>query len=263
MLGGVGACLILLGVISTVLTLARFAFPDSLGMNLAYSLATSVIGILALVGFVLFFIAMYGLSKDYNEHRIFDYVLYGLIITIVAAVIAGLILIVYFFTNLASIFPNLNVTPSSPQINSTMLSALAPFLGVFGFITLINIVFNVLALNLLASKTQVRLFRTTAKVFLAGAVVQIAAGIVFAVWASSGSVSLDTIALVSVPGGLVQYIAWALLAKAFFTINVPPTQTGAPSNVYGAVTGQVKYCPYCGAQNTADTIYCVQCGKKQ
>jgi uncharacterized membrane protein len=262
MIGGIGACLILLGVISTVLTLVRFAFPDSLGLNLAYSAVTSIFGILTFVGFVLFFIAMYGFSKDYNEHKIFDYVLYGLIIAIVAGVVTGLILLFFFFATLVSMFPNLNSAPPSPQISSTVLSAIAPFLGVFGFITLINIVFDVLALNLLAAKSHIRLFRTSAKVFLAGALVQIVVGIVFAVWASSGSVSLETIALVAVPGGLVQYIAWALLAKAFFTINVTPIQTGSPSNAYSAVTGQVT-CPYCGTQNRPDAIYCVQCGKKQ
>lgn len=262
MIGGIGACLILLGVISTVLILVRFAFPDSMGLNLAHSSVTSVFGVLTLVGFVLFFIAMYGFSKDYNEHKIFDYVLYGLIIAIVAAVIAGVFLFVYFFANLSSILPNLNSEPSSPQISSAMLSAIAPFFGVFGFITLINIVFDVLALNLLAAKSHIRLFRTSAKVFLAGAVVQIVVGLLFAVWASFGSLSLDTIALVAVPGGLVQYIAWALLAKAFFTINVSPIQTSSPSNAYGAAAGQVT-CPYCGAQNRPDAVYCVQCGKKQ
>jgi len=261
MIGGIGACLILLGVISTVLALVRFVIPDSLGLNLAYSAVTSVFGVLTLVGFVLFFIAMYGFSKDYNEHKIFDYVLYGLIIAIVVGVVTGIILMFFFFSTLVSMFPNLNSAPPSPQTSSAVLSAIAPFFGAFGFITLINVVFNVLALNLLAAKSHIRLFRTSAKVFLAGAVVQIVVGLVFAVWASSGSVSLETVALVAVPGRLVQYIAWALLAKAFFTINVSPIQTSSPSDAYGAAAGQVT-CPYCGAQNRPDAIYCVQCGKK-
>jgi len=206
---------------------------------------------------------MYGFSKDYGEHKIFDYVLYGLIITIVAAVIAGIIMLAFFFANLTSIFPNLDSQPSSPQITSLIIPFITPFLAVFGFISLINVVFTVLALNLLAVKSQVHLFRTSAKVFLAGAFVQIVAGIVFAVWASSNSVSLETLTLVAVPGGLVQYAAWALLAMAFFRITVPPNQTGAPPNEYRSVTGQVKYCPYCGAQNSTDTVYCSRCGKKQ
>ncbi|XHH10559.1 MAG: zinc-ribbon domain-containing protein [Candidatus Bathyarchaeia archaeon] len=27
-------------------------------------------------------------------------------------------------------------------------------------------------------------------------------------------------------------------------------------------TGQAKSCPYCGATNSADTVYCLRCGKK-
>ncbi len=263
MLGGVGACLTLLGVISTVLTLVRYAYPDSSPANLAFSSVTSVVGLLAFVGFILFFVAMYGFSKDYGEHKMFDYILYGLIITIVAAVIAAVIMFAFFLANLTSIFPNLGSQAPSPQATPAILPFMAPFLAVFGFISLINVVFTVLALNLLAVKSGVPLFRTSAKVFLAGAVVQIAAGIVFAVLAASGQVSIDMIALVAVPGGLVQYIAWALLAVSFFRITALPTQTGAPPNEYHAVSGQVKYCPYCGAQNSPDTAYCVRCGKKQ
>ncbi len=263
MLGGVGACLTITGAISSVVSLVRFAYPSSTAANLAFSLVSGIVGSLTLVGFILFFVAMYGLSKDYSERKIFNYVLFGLIITIVAAIIAAIIMFAFFLANFSSIFPNLGSQAPSPQLSTSILSFMAPFLAIFGFVFLINVVFTVLALNLLAVKSQVPLFRTSAKVFLAGAVVQIVAGIVFAVLAVSGQVSIETFALVMVPGGLVQYAAWALLAVSFFRITALPTQTGAPPNEYHAVSGQVKYCPYCGAQNSIDTVYCKQCGKKQ
>ena len=97
MLGGVGACLTLLGAISTVLSLVRYAFPNFAAADLAFSSVSGVVGLLAFVGFILFFVAMYGFSKDYSEHKIFDYILYGLIIAIVAAVIAAIIMLRILF----------------------------------------------------------------------------------------------------------------------------------------------------------------------
>jgi multidrug transporter EmrE-like cation transporter len=70
---------------------------------------------------------------------------------------------------------------------------LAPFLAIAGAVSLINVVFNVKAFNLLATKSEVPLFRTAAIVLLAGALLSLAIGIVFAVLASSGSASLNTI----------------------------------------------------------------------
>ncbi len=255
MLGGIGACLTLLGAVSTVVALVRYAYPISASANFVFSLISGIVGLMTFTGFILFFIAMYGFSKDYGTHRIFDYILYGLIITIVVAVISGILMVAGFFANLTSIIPNLASPPTSQQIESSMLSFAAPFLAVFGFITLINVVFEVLAFNLLAVKSQVHLFRTSAKLLLAGGVLQIAIGIIFAIWASSGSASINTLTLIAVPSGLVQYTAWALLAVAFFRIPA--------FNAYHTAIGQIKRCPYCGAQNSIDAVYCMQCGKKQ
>src|SRR5450756_1070877 len=74
-----------------------------------------------------------------------------------------------------------------------ILTYLAPFLAVIGFVSLINVVFTVKAFNLLADKSKVPLFRTAAIVLLSGASLTIVLGIVFAVLASSGSASLNTV----------------------------------------------------------------------
>jgi len=259
-LGGVGASLMVLGIVSTALTLVRYAFLNSALINSAFTAISGIVSSLVLVGFVLFLVAMYGLSRSYKEHKIFDYILYGIIIGIIAGVITVVFTLVFYFNNLSSF-----INVSSPtQVSSAMLTLLAPTMAAIGFVSLIPMVFNVLALNLLAKKSQVTLFKKAALIFLASAFVQIVSGIVFAFWAPLGAVSLDNFVLFIVPAGIVQYAAWAVLAFAFFRIPVPPSN---PITVSSAAyptgeTGQTKHCPNCGAENRMDSIYCVKCGKK-
>jgi uncharacterized membrane protein len=76
---------------------------------------------------------MYGFSKAYGEHRIFSYILWGLIITIVAAVIAVVIYLVIIFSNIASLIPSLSTSTTSPnQITALMLYLFGAILGYCG-----------------------------------------------------------------------------------------------------------------------------------
>jgi uncharacterized membrane protein len=205
---------------------------------------------------------MYGFSKDYGEHKILNYIIYGIIYTIIAAVIIGVIAIIVVLANLGSIIPNLGASTTSPtQIQDMMLTYLGPFFAVFGVIGLIYVVFSVKAFNLLSDKSQVPLFRTGAKVLLAGGLLTTVLGIVFAVLVVSGSLSFNALLVIAIPGGLVQDIAWVLLAMAFFRINAPPAQTFTPAYT-PAATGQVRYCTHCGTPNQLDAAYCTHCGQK-
>jgi uncharacterized membrane protein len=262
MLGGIGACFTVIGAVSGVSSLVVYAHPGSAAINLALTGVSGIVGVLGFVGFILFFMAMYGFSKAYGEHRIFNYILYGLIIAIVAAVVAAVIMFAFIFANLVSIIPSLNPQATSQtQITNLILTYLAPFLAVFGFIALINVMFNVWAFNLLADKSKVPLFRTGAKVLLAGALVTVVLGIIFAVITPYVSLSFNTPLILAIPGGLVQDAAWVLLAISFFRIKALTTQTFTPSSV-PTLAGQVKYCPNCGAQNRTDAMYCMRCGQK-
>jgi uncharacterized membrane protein len=258
-LGGIGACFVALGVINSVIALFQYAFSNSLGVNLALTGVSSIIAVLAFVGFILFLISMYGFSKDYQDEKIFNYILYGLIITIVAAIVAVIIAFFVIFTNLVSMFPSLSSsTASSSQIMSSVVKSLVPILPIFGVIMLIWVVFNVRAFNLLADKSKVPLFRTAATVLLAGALLTIVLGIIFAAIAPYVSISYNTLLAIELPGGIVQEAAWVLLAIAYFRIKAPAV---APLTV-PTVTGQVKYCPNCGASNQTDAMYCTRCGQK-
>lgn len=207
-------------------------------------------------------IAMYGFSKDYNEHRIFNYILYGIIVTIIAAVIVGVIAFIIIFANLCSIIPNFN-SSANPRTQGTdmILTYLSPVFALIGFVALIFVIYNVKAFNLLSEKSQVPLFKTAAKVLLAGTLLSIVIEIAFAALAYSGSASLRELTIVAIPGGLVQDIAWLLIAIAFFRIKPPTTQTSSETNS-PIVSGQPKYCPNCGTPNQIDATFCTRCGQK-
>jgi uncharacterized membrane protein len=261
-LGGVGAIFSVLGVVSTISSVFLYGYPNSTVVNLPLALVSSFVGLFSFVGFILFLVAMYGFSRDYNEHRIFNYLLYGFLGTIVAAIIAGVIVVVVLLLNISSIIPNLNHPTTTPsQVSPSMSNFMAPFLAVFSFVGVIWVVFNVLAFRLLGKKAAVPLFGTAALILLAGAIVNVAVGIVFAVLLYWGSIGYNTFLLAAVPGGLVQNFAWAFLALAFFRIKVPPEQTIAPSYV-PPLAMQMKYCPNCGTPNQPDATFCTRCGQK-
>lgn len=258
-LGGIGAALTVVGAVSTVLSIFQYTTPTT--PNIALMGVSGIVGAISFVGFILFLVAMYGFSRDYSDRRIFNYIIYGIVITIVAAVVAVVIWLAFVFANIVNIIPSLNPHPSSSDIQSALMPYLAPFLGVFGFVGLINIIFNVRAFNLLAQKSGVPMFKTGAKVLLVGGILTGVMGIVFAVFGLSSLTTFDNFGIVVVPGGLVQEVAWVLLAVAFFRIQAPPPQTYVPSTT-PATQAQVKYCTHCGAQNQPDAAYCTKCGQR-
>ena len=258
-LGGVGACLMLLGVISTTLSLAQFTARDA-PLNFGILGGSSIVGVLSFAGFILFLVAMHGFSKDYAERKIFTYILYGLIISVILAVIIGVIWFALFMVSIFSLVSSSGLSPSTstPQIQSVIAPYYAPLIAAMTVVSLVWILYNYKAFNLLAEKSGVQMFRTAAKIFVAGAVVNVAVGALFAILGLFGLIDYYTMLLVSVPGGLVQYVAWGITAKGFFSIPIPTPSYAA------AVTSPVqgKYCSHCGTPNQADATYCSKCGQQ-
>jgi uncharacterized membrane protein len=253
-LGGLGAIFSLLGVISTISSLFLYN-STSTPANMLLALVTGVVGLFSFVGFILFLIAMYGFSKDYNDNRIFNYLIYGFVGTFIAAVLIGIIGLVVLLLYFGTIFPPIGLsTASNPGFQS-------PITAVFSLAGLIWILFNVKAFRLLGAKSGVPLFRTAAFILLSGAIVSSGLALVFASLTFSVSMNYNTFLLVGIPGGVIQDIAWLLIAKAFFQIKVPTTETHSSSYV-SPVSTQVKYCSYCGTSNQLDGAYCTRCGQK-
>lgn len=255
--GGVGACLMLLGVISTIISAVQVGVLQGFLSLLILSI-TSVFSFLVFVGFILFLVAMYGFSKDYAERKIFNYILYGLITSIVLAIVIGIFWFALFMVSIFSLISS-GLTPSvsTPQIQSLIAPYYAPLMAAMTVVSLVWVLFNYKAFNLLAEKSGVTRFRIAAKIFVAGAVVNVAVGVLFAVFGLLGLIGYYEMLLVAVPGGLIQYIAWAFVAKGFFSIPV-----SGPSYTASTFTVQGKYCTHCGALNQSDAVYCSRCGQQ-
>ena len=266
-IGGVAAILTLLGVFSLITSLFHYIFPNSAGLSLISIGVSGIFGVLAIVSFLLFLIAMYGFSNDYKEHRIFSNLMHGILFTIVAVVVAiGVVVLIVLF-NFSTLFPNLGSSTSSTQISASFSRTLSLFLPISSLVGVVWTVFVVRAFNLLADKSKVPLFKTGAKVLLAGALVNIVIAIVFAVVSVGANVSFSlntTVALLTV-GNLVQDVGWVFLAMAYFKIQAPAMPTPMPTvtpTYTQPISGQVKYCPHCGAPNPTDAVYCTRCGQK-
>jgi uncharacterized membrane protein len=258
-LGGIGAILSLIGIVSQVLTLTQYSNHTTITTNLALSGIAIVTSLLSFIGFILFLIAMYGFSKDYNEPKTFRYILYAIVFIIVTAIITFVIVFFLFFFSLISLIPTLNpqnITPS--QITSTLMTSIARYIPAFGIIGLIYLLFYAIAFNSLAAKSEVPLFKTGASALIAGALVTLAISTIFAIFPSY--LSLNTLSIITIPGALVQDAAWIIIAIAFFKITPPPTQT-MPIFTIGTTTKPAIYCPNCGTQNQPEARYCTRCGQ--
>jgi len=269
-LGGIGSLLMLVGAFGIIFTLAQYAVvvSDTSLPNLGILGGSGVVSMIALVGFFLFLIAMHGFSRNYQEPKIFSNIFRGLVATIVAVIVAGVIWIIVFMANILSMIPTIASSTSSAPITSSQIQELvSPATAIFGavisLVALVWIFFFYKAFNLLAEKSKVPLFSTAAKIFVLGAVITVVSSIVYAALSANGTLDYTTTALVSVPGSAIQYVAWAIAAKGFFNIKVPPqteaTQTYAPA---WTANPAVRYCTHCGAPNQADSVYCTRCGQK-
>ncbi|KON33265.1 MAG: hypothetical protein AC479_05225 [miscellaneous Crenarchaeota group-6 archaeon AD8-1] len=194
-IGGVGALLLL------ITPLASFFL----------SIFGSIIG---LIGFILVLIAVKGLADYYNEGSIFSNTLYGIILTIIGAVIVTATFAIAAVGLLTDLGLDLATLVSDPNaINNLDFSAInLDLLWVHGATVLIGLVilfaFIVIAaifyrksLTSLSQKTGVGLFGTAGLLMLIGAIL--------------------TIILI---GYAVLWIALLILTIAFFSIRIEQTQ---------------------------------------
>ncbi|MCW4028924.1 MAG: DUF996 domain-containing protein [Candidatus Bathyarchaeota archaeon] len=261
MLGGVGAAFTVVGAVGTVISLFSYGDLSAGGItstSLGLSAVSGVAGFVAFIGFILFLIAMYGFSNDYQERRIFSYIIYGIIAAIISAVVALGVMFMVLFSNIAALIPSFDPSqpPSQSDIMSQILPSITPIIAVFAVVGVALVVLEVLAFRLLAKKSEVPLFRMGGLILLTGSVLSVAIGVTFAVFAATGSLDYRMLSILGAPGGLVQQAGWVVLAFAFFRIKPPPQQVLNPAS-------EVSYCSHCGAQNPSDATYCIRCGQKQ
>jgi len=186
-LGEVGAILLLIGCLTFI---------------------SPAVGLLGLVGLILVLIALNGFADYYKEKGIFNNALYGIIIFIVGVVVTIAVVIyilVDFLTSLGidmtnwQSFQSVNwasiMTPD--KIMELIGSGIAALVILFIF-SILGAYFLRKSLDLLATKTGVKLFGTTGLIMLLSAVL--------------------TIIFI---GFILWFVAIILLIISFFSINTP------------------------------------------
>jgi uncharacterized membrane protein len=203
-LGGIGAILMLVGIIPVV----------------------SFYGILEFVGAILILVALKGLSDYYQSVGIFKNALYGIIVGIVGAIVALVVAIAAILPNitplLMEIYPGWdgnwaslqNMDPNTNAFNPTTFdpsSLISLAMGVIGILVIVWIVaiigtfFIRRSLKQINEKSGVGLFGTAGLMLLIGAVLIIAFGF----------------------GAILMWIGILLLAIAFFQLK-PTTSMDQP-----------------------------------
>lgn len=193
-LGGVGALLLLIGFLPFI---------------------SPLVGILGLVGFIFILVALNGFANYYKEKGIFNNALYGIIIFIIGGVItiaAAIFILVDFFTSLGIDLTNWQsfqsidwasiMTPD--KIFDLVVGGIIALVILFIF-SIISAIFWRKSLDLLATKTDVRLFATTGLLLLIGAVLSII-----------------------LIGFILLFVAIILLIISFFSIKEPALKSEMP-----------------------------------
>jgi uncharacterized membrane protein len=182
-LGGVGAILLLIGCLSSV---------------------SPAVGFLGLVGIILVLIALNGFADYYKEKGIFNNALYGIIVFIVGFVVTIAVVVYMLVDFLTSLGIDMADWQSFQTIDWTSVMTPDKIMNLVGS-GILGAYFLKRSLDLLAAKTEVKLFGTTGLILLIGAVL--------------------TIILI---GFILIFVAIILLIVAFFSIKTP-TATPTPT----------------------------------
>jgi uncharacterized membrane protein len=190
-LGGVGAILIAIGGLAT--------------FGAGYA------GLLGLIGLILVLISMKGFADHYNEAGIFNNALYAVIMVIIGVVAFIGLFMFSLFETLKDLgiatedWANLGIIIREHLMNMEtfweFVGAIILALGVLFICVLIAVIFARNSLNLLGAKTGVGMFGTAGLLMLIGGILTI---IFF--------------------GLILIWVAWILVAVAFFSIRTQPTQ---------------------------------------
>jgi len=199
----------------------------------AILLFLSFIPVVGIIGIVLLFIGMKGLSDYYKEPGIYQNALWGLIFGIVAlvALTAGFILAftIGFFTFGIG----------------TILTIFAVLVVVFIFYV-IAAMYLKRAFSLLAQKSGEHSFETAGLLLWIGAIL--------------------TIVFI---GLILIFVAWIFATIAFFSIKgssqptsyAPPPPVATPPPTQANPAQATRFCPNCGAPVPPNATFCPNCGK--
>ncbi len=249
-IGFVASLLTVFSLIYTLSTAPQLGIPSANASPLSFTVGL-IFAPLSIIGFILFLVAMYGFSKDYQDDAIFNYVLYGFIASIIVAGILIALSFIFLFPNIAStLFSNSPPGSGSAQFMLDFIEGFLPFYIVGSFISLIPATLNMFAFRRLSKMSEVQLFRTVGLLGLVAAAVNIVSWFLGAALFYSGTITIYNIFTLSISSSVISLVAWILAAKAYYSVNVviAQTQVTQPSQSQNPSALQVKYCSNCRRQ---------------
>jgi uncharacterized membrane protein len=196
------------------------------------------VGIVSIIGIILLLISMKGLSENFREPNIWRNAINGFIFGIIGIGIAIVIFAIFLF----SMFSSARFF-WVPGVVFSFVGLIIGLVIVFAFF-LLEAIFYKRAFDLLGTRSGERMFHTGGLLLLIGAVLTIV-----------------------VIGFVLLFVAWLLIAIAFFSMRAQIQQTSRyatqpPSSAPSTFSGQVQYCQYCGAENKMDATFCTHCGRR-
>ncbi|MCW4017517.1 MAG: DUF996 domain-containing protein [Candidatus Bathyarchaeota archaeon] len=266
-LGGIGTILIVLSAFFSFFSLIDTLLPSA---SPVFSFV-SFLGVpLGLVGLILLFISLNGLSRFYQHSKIFNSLLYAFLTVVVGFLIVFMLTFALVFLQLSQISPTLQTITSNPNFyTENVLSVfvfLVPVIAAAFIMSVVSMVFLMRAFNALAEKSCVTRFRTAGVLFPVSAAVAAVFLMMAACLATANVIHFASIWVIALPSGAIQLAAWILIVQGFFELraqaNTTPATPFAPQNSVASSAEQKKCCPLCGAPTLPDAVYCAHCGNK-
>jgi uncharacterized membrane protein len=189
-------------------------------------------GVLALLGYILFLVAMHNLSKYYDEPIIFKNLLRALIIQVIIAVIIVVTVLAFFIVT--------NTSLSTPD--AYFIWKILGFLVIFLSVSIYCALLYKRAFDKLAEKSGEENFKTAGRLYLIG----------------------TALAIILI-GIIIVWIAWIFAAMGYR--KLAPTSAATAPYTYPAYQTQpplpaTKRCSNCSAENIPTATYCRNCGRQ-
>lgn len=190
--------------------------------------------VLSIVGVILLYVSIKGLSEYYKDESIIKDAVRGFIFLIIAAIAIAVALPLFIISGMFSAF-----TLGPLGIGFGLLSFVLAIVLVFIFYVLAAMSLRK-SFNSLAQKSGEHMFETAGTLLFVGAIL--------------------TIVLV---GFFLIFIAWIMATIAFFSIKVPQQSYGyVPPPTAAPTIQSTRFCPNCGAPVDQYATFCPHCGKQ-
>jgi len=197
-------------------------------------------------GFIVILISLYSLANFYQSKRIFTDARLGALVAIASIIMVKVSAGIRGVLKILSTLPD--VTPSAYTSWGAFLTWVPFIAGVF---LAVAAFFVWRSLKELSKRSNVSLFATSGLLLLIGAII-----------------SIILVLPINYIGYLIMWLAFLLLAIAFFKLKDPKATTPLimeksqpPTQTYQTTT-EINYCPNCGTPAAPNATFCTHCGKQ-